>query len=358
MVSLPIANQTVCLPPEHWFQFAVDAAVITNGEKENLKLLNCFRRWCQWSNMIIRVDKCTTSGIKKYSTRSLQYQPKLFINNEIVPPVITGESFKYLGRHYDFNMSNQEHMSKLSSIFTELLTQIDSLPLHPKNKLLLYSSYLLSQVSWHLTVADLSKTWIVENLDNQVSAFIRRWLDLPISATLSGIILSKNQFGLNLILPSVKFMQCQTVYHNALKSSPNKNIQSFWKNTSQSMNIQYDVYRNTRDVLKAVRSEHKERLQNHLVSQGTVLSFIFDHSLPMASKIWTTVQSNMPKNIYSFTIKYLSNSLATRKTYLNGTLLSRPIALFAICQKRYFTLLQAAKHTLKKAVTHGAITLH
>ena len=162
-------------------------------------------------------------------------------------------------------MSNQEHMSKLSFIFTELLTQIYSLPLHPKNKLLLYNSYLLSQVSWHLTVADLSKTWIVENLDNQVSAFIRRWLDLPISATLSGIILSKNQFGLNLILPSVKFMQCQTVYRNALKSSPNKNIQSLWKNTSQSMNIQYDVYRNTREVLKAVRSEHKERLQNHLV---------------------------------------------------------------------------------------------
>ena len=148
--------------PEHWFQFADDAAVITNGEKENQLLLNSFTRWCQWSSMIIRVDKCTTFGIKKFSTRSLQYQPKLFIYNEIVPPVITGESFKYL-------LSNQEHMSKLSSIFTELLTQIYSLPLHPKNKLLLYNSYLLSQVSWHLTVADLSKTWIVKNLDNQVS---------------------------------------------------------------------------------------------------------------------------------------------------------------------------------------------
>ena len=137
-------SQPDCMfTPEHWLQFADDAAVITNGEKENQLLLNCFTRWCQWSNMIIRVDKCTTFGIKKFSTRSLQYQPKLFINNEIVPPVITGESFKYLGRHFDFNMSNQEHMSKLSSIFTELLTEIDSLPLHPKNKLLLYNSYLL-----------------------------------------------------------------------------------------------------------------------------------------------------------------------------------------------------------------------
>ena len=75
-------SQPDCMfTPEHWFQFADDAAVITNGEKENQLLLNCFTRWCQWSSMNIRVDKCTTFGIKKFSTRSLQYQPKLFINN-------------------------------------------------------------------------------------------------------------------------------------------------------------------------------------------------------------------------------------------------------------------------------------
>ena len=48
--------------------------------------------------------------------------------------------------------------------------------------------------------------WIVENLDNLVLKYIRQWLDLPISATFSGIVLSKNRFGLNLVLPSVKFI--------------------------------------------------------------------------------------------------------------------------------------------------------
>ena len=105
-------------------------------------------------------------------------------------------------------MSNQVHKSKLSSLFTELLKEIDSLPLHPKNKLLLYSRFALSKVSWHFTVAYLSKTWVTENLDNLVSKYIRQWLDLPISATLSSIILSKSQYGLNMILPSVKFSQC------------------------------------------------------------------------------------------------------------------------------------------------------
>ena len=148
--------------------------------------------------MIIRVDKCITFGIKKFSSRSLQYQPKLFINNESIPPVSNGNSFKYLGRHFDFEMTNQEHKSDLLSSLSNMLKQIDSQPLHAKNKLLLYHNFVLSKISWNLTVADLSKKWVVENLDSLVSKYIRQWLDLPISATLSSIILSKNQFGLSL----------------------------------------------------------------------------------------------------------------------------------------------------------------
>ena len=99
--------------PTHWFQFADDAAVVTTDERENQLLLNCFTKWCQWSNMLIRVDKCITFGIKKFSSRSSQFQPKLFINSELVPVVKPDESFKYLGRYFNFNMDNHEHKSQL-----------------------------------------------------------------------------------------------------------------------------------------------------------------------------------------------------------------------------------------------------
>ena len=150
--------------PVHWFQFPDDAAVITSDKKDNQLLLNCFTRWYQWATMTIRVDKCTTFCIKKFSTRSLQFQPSLLINHAPVSTVKQGESFRYLGRYFDFAMSNQVHKNKLSSLFTELLKEIDSLPLHPKDKLLLYSRFVLSKVSWHFTGADLSKTWVAKTL--------------------------------------------------------------------------------------------------------------------------------------------------------------------------------------------------
>ena len=135
------------LNPVHWFQFADDAAVISSQESENQHLLNRFSIWCQWFNMIIRVDKCSTFGIKKALTKSIQYLPKLLINKQLIPKINIGEAFQYLGRYFSFNMSDEHHKSELISLVEELMADIDSKPLHPKNKILLYSRYLLSKLS-------------------------------------------------------------------------------------------------------------------------------------------------------------------------------------------------------------------
>ena len=54
------------------------------------------------------------------------------------------------------------------------MSDIGLKPLHPKNKLHLYSRYVLSKLSLHLTVAPLSKVWIVENIDPIVIQYIRK----------------------------------------------------------------------------------------------------------------------------------------------------------------------------------------
>ena len=84
--------------------------------------------------MIIRVDKCKTFGIKKVITKSTQYLPKLFINNSTIPTVEIGESFKYLGCYFDFNMTDKDHISELISLIDELMSDIDLKPLHPKKQ--------------------------------------------------------------------------------------------------------------------------------------------------------------------------------------------------------------------------------
>ena len=95
--------------------------------------------------MIIRVDKCSTFGIKKAILKSVQYLPKLIINDNLIPTTKIGETFQYLGRYFDFNMSNDNHKMELTKLINELTTDIDSKQLHPRNKLFVYSRYVLLQ---------------------------------------------------------------------------------------------------------------------------------------------------------------------------------------------------------------------
>ena len=318
------------LNPIHWFQFADDASVITSLESENQHLLNRFSLWCQWSDMIIRVDKCSTFGIKKAVTKSIQYLPKLFINNNVVPTTKMGESFCYLGRYFDFSMSNNKHKAELISLINQLMSVIDLKPLHPKNKLLLYSKYVLSKLSWHLTVAPLSKAWITENIDSIVNQYIRKWLNIPVSGTLSNVFLNRSKFGLNIIPPSIKFTQCQSTLRNTLKSSPNDSVKHLWKLTSNHTNIQYDTYNSTKEVIQQFRSGQEEKLENHLISQGSFFSSVKKFSLSHVNMMWSACQSKLPKNIFTFSIRYINNTLPTRKNLAKWGLFSSSDCSFCL----------------------------
>ena len=210
-------------------------------------------------------------------------------------------------------MSDDQHKSELISIVEELLADIDSKPIHPKNKILLYSRYLLSKLSWHFTVSNLSKTWVIENTDFKVNSHIRKWLDIPISGTLSTIFLIRNKFGLSICPPSVKFMQCQTVLHKALKLLPNQSINELWKATSNNKNIQFDAYNTTKQVLKDFRSGQENKLHNQLTCQGSFFTSITKFAFSQLTKTWSTSQSKLPKNIFNFTVRYMSSSLPTRQ---------------------------------------------
>ena len=84
-------------------------------------------------------------------------------------------------------MSEEDHKFEVYEKFTDILSKIDDQPLHPKNKILLYSRYFLSKISWHFTVSDIGKTWVTENLDNVACKEIRKLLELPISLSLSNV---------------------------------------------------------------------------------------------------------------------------------------------------------------------------
>ena len=60
-------------------------------------------------------------GIRKIETSSVQYLPKLFVNNEIMPAIKDNENFIFLGRSFNFKMDNSYHKLELVSNAKEFL---------------------------------------------------------------------------------------------------------------------------------------------------------------------------------------------------------------------------------------------
>ena len=67
--------------------------------------------------------------------------PKLYVNSNLIPTVGQGEDFVYLGRSFNYEMDNKSHQSQLVELTQDVMQRINILPLHPKNKIALYSRY-------------------------------------------------------------------------------------------------------------------------------------------------------------------------------------------------------------------------
>ena len=137
---------------KHWLQFADDIIVLTTLPQDNRLLLNLFTKWTHWADLVIRVDKCSTFGIKKTSTMSVQYQPYLLVDNEVIPPVKTGESFMYLGKQFNYNMDDNAAKSEIVSKINGYLDKINYLPVKSHDKIHIVKQYVYSKITWYLSI--------------------------------------------------------------------------------------------------------------------------------------------------------------------------------------------------------------
>ena len=120
------------------------------------------------------------------------------------------------------------------------------------------------------------------------------------------------------------------VIRNAHKTSPNLDINAMWAVTSNGSSIQYKQYKNTKQVLANIQKDHEDRINHELTSQGFILSSILKLSNSSIRSLWSTVQQNMPKNIFNFIIKYLNNTLPTRKNLYKWSLSDSPSCSFCL----------------------------
>ena len=65
--------------------------------------------------------------------------------------------------------------------------------------------------------------------------------------------------------------------------------------------------------LKSIQTQHHHRITEELTFQGLIITSILKYASLSTASLWSNVQKNMLKICFNFTLKHLSNTLATRK---------------------------------------------
>ena len=313
----------VSLNPCHWFQFADDTALISAHEEDNQHLTNVVSKWCTWADLSIRVEKCHTFGMKKYTSKVVQYEPVITLLGKRIPPIQSGESFTYLGKQFNFEMNFEEIKSELINEINDYLSKIDLFTMKPFSKIRVVQTYVYSKLRWRFSIYPLTVTWIQQNLDSVVSRYLRKWLHIPISGNVSHLQFPKSKLGVDFCSMADIYQQCQMSVRRVLRGSTNADIQHLYAVTSsKNVNIN-EIIENaaieTSDRYALKTTTDKELAHRNFVEtwssfislkeQNTLIIRLMETCHKKIIKLWQKIVTEMPTSITCFARRALILSL-------------------------------------------------
>ena len=219
------------------------------------------------------------------------------------------------------------------------MKKIDDLPLHPK-KMLIYQRYVLSKLSWNLTIADIDIIWVEQSRDSIVNQYVK----IPVADTLDVIQLPKRKFGICYVMVSTRFIKCQAAIRNNLRKSLNNDVVRSYYDMNCDTNLQYDYFKSNKDVITQYRKNKEDRITTVLTTQSLAIKSLWEHGMKSAAKIWPKSISKLPKNITTFLFATSITSWQMHPTSTNGAIQHHLYVCIVIRIELLVTWLLDVKH--------------
>ena len=301
-----------------WLQYADDALIIANSLSTAQGLVRLFESWCDWAKMDIRLDKCLTFGAVKRGTKFQQILPSINLRDKgMIPAVPLGESFKYLGKIFDFPSLNTKPREDFETKIKKILVKISSLKVKSQTKLKIFSMYIPSQFNFELKIYKFTDAFLSGIIDRICTSHIREWLELPPSACVKEWVSSSTNYcGLGIPTFAQRAARMALTRRHLLQTSRNQCIRELW-DASKGPNILVDSLLDNRDLNKAsaiLRDSQSKESSDHflgLKSQGLLAKNVIQSVLPKNIQIWKQTMDSLPGYVFNFARKAMMSLLPT-----------------------------------------------
>lgn len=248
-----------------------------------------------------------------------QYRPNLTINDEIIPALELGSSFKYLGKLFGFERDLTEEKAHLMDQLTSYLNTISHLNIKAQLKLKILRAYIPVQLNFDLRIYDFSYTWIEQNLDAAVVSAVNEWVELPNGTCTSEFLqlpLNKGGYGIPSLKSTAQKLRLNLRF--ALKHNADKDLRNIWELSSlKNTSIDSLLHRvpSKTSAAQTLMKEEREKAVEHIASlkiQGKTFNAVNDAFEGKLISKWSQMTQNiLPSTLFTFVRKAFQQQLAT-----------------------------------------------
>ena len=144
---------------------------------------------------------------------------------------------------------------------------------------------MFSKLRWHFSIYEFTETWVVQNIDNLISKYVQKWLQLPVSANAKHLSFSVQNLGINFKFAKFVYKKCKLSVRRILSQSNNSEIQRLYKITEHD-NIPHD------SLINSTYTEFPGLGKKKLASKNDKIFSKSEHQ-----KIWNNFMDLKEKNL-------------------------------------------------------------
>jgi len=315
-----------------WLQFADDAVILSKSTSDAQSLLDIFVAWCNWSGMVIRLDKCASFAMTKRDDVFQQIEPALFVDQERIPSIPIGGHFIYLGKIFDFDLKNEQAKKVVKEKLLKLLKITSLLRIQVQMRLKILKTYIHSQLSFELRMYNFGSTWIEENLDMETNNQVRDWLNMPPSGCISEMLaLPKHKCGLGIpsFLDVAEILWLRKRFK--FKNSNQRVLRQMWSESSKD-HVRMDAIASESDKISTATAilcnqqmAGKEAHFLGLKMQGESPKVIIESISRKNLTSWNNLFDRLPQFLFQFARKALQQQLPTASNLYRWKKLQSPM---------------------------------
>ena len=193
-----------------------------------LKLIEIMEDFLSWSRkMRAKPSKCITLGMKVVDGTYRSFDPEIYIGGAKVE-YLGNTPMKFLGQWIYVDLGLKCIKEKIETKMINMFQIVDECGLNGVQKCWVYNSMITSKLNWDLIIYNLPVSFIQE-LETVCTRFLKKWLGVTRSITVSVLYRKKDHFGLGLKRLSDLFKSLQVSKGAALKHSDDQKVREVYE---------------------------------------------------------------------------------------------------------------------------------